>query len=141
MAGVITVAIKQLLRGDGLKIAVLTSFITFILTLVVGSNSPRTLILTLPVFSALSAILTDGHNVRSSFYAMVIVGATIRHAITYSITVALVYIVVYITPLLVTKYFTVLEYCILVITLLAAIMSSLVFYYLHIKKSFSLVTT
>jgi len=135
--GVVSIAIKQLARGSGLRIAILTSLVIAALTLVVGEAPPRMLILSLPVFSVLSSILIDVRNIRSSFYALIIVGATVKHIITYSITIALVYIIIYIVPMAATKFFTLPEYCSLAGVLLMTVVTLLLIYYLYMKRTFT----
>ncbi|MCD6428256.1 MAG: hypothetical protein J7L12_01465 [Desulfurococcales archaeon] len=138
--GIVSIAIKQLARGSGLQIALLTSLVITLLTLVVGEAPPRILLLSLPVFSVLSAIFTDVHNIRSSFYALILVGATIRHVIAYSATIALMYVVIYVVPLAVIRFFTLPEYCLLAVTLFTAVVTLLITYYLYAKSVFTLVT-
>ena len=138
--GIVSIAIKQLARGSGLQIALLTSLVITLLTLVVGEAPPRILLLSLPVFSVLSAIFTDVHNIRSSFYALILVGATIRHVIAYSATIALMYVGIYVVPLAVIRFFTLPEYCLLALSLFTAVVTLLITYYLHARSVFTLVT-
>ena len=138
--GVISVALKQLIRGTGLKVAVLTSFVTLLLIVIVWESTPRQVLLAVPVLSVLSAIFTDSSNIKSSFYALILVGASVRHIIAYSTTMGLVYAAIYVVPLLTIRFFTLTEYFILTLILFAAVILLLATYYLHAKKAFTLVT-
>lgn len=134
MVGGATIAIKQLVRGYGLRVVALTSAVTTALALIAGSNLPKVLLSLLPILSTLSAVFTDERNVRSGFYAMVIVGATLKHVMTYSTTVALVYSAMYVIPLALTKHLTLLEDLILLATLLITVTTTLTTYYVRVRK-------
>jgi len=133
--GVVSIAIKQLVRGSGLRVALFTSLVITFLTLIVGEGPPRILLLSLPVLSVLSAIFIDVHIIKSSFYALTLVGATVRHIIVYSATIASTYVVIYVVPLIAIRFFAPLEYCLLAASLLLIVVTLLITYYLYIVNA------
>jgi len=138
--GVVGIAVKQLIRGAGLKIALLTSLVNTLLILIVWGSTPRYLLLIIPVLSALSAVFTDALSIKSSFYALILVGASVKHITAYFITVGIMYAVIYVTPLLAVGFFTYLEYLALIIVLFSSVMLLLATYFIHARRAFTLVT-
>lgn len=138
--GVVGIAVKQLVRGAGLKIALLTSLVNTLLILIVWGSTPRYLLLVIPILSALSAVFTDALSIKSGFYALILVGASVKHITAYSITVGMIYAVIYVSPLLAIGFFTCLECLALIIVLLSSVMLLLATYYIYARRAFTLVT-